>query len=458
MSDVLEDEKAQESQICEVHITETERRCAGTVMPLQDVYVAYQVESVIREPSKTPYIVWRRYRDFEYLHAHLQDTYGCIVIPPLPEKKVQFRWQKLATNTLDPEFVERRRASLEMFLRRVSQHAELSGDRLLGEFLRHEASWRDEHDSGNGLLRRGMQRLYTASMRLRSPSESPFEDVRRRSADRKVHLSNFLQLRARLADATLDFHGQHQVYGQVLSELSRWDGPGGRGDRLQAAGQFMDRLSQAALPFLEEQEEAADCFKEYLAYADSILAVCKHQEILHYELEKKKILYAAKEAQRSEMLSGSSPGLVSRLLHPTPEQGVEALDQQLQVLDADIREATRHNGECAKKAMEEIAAFQEQKASDLQRALEIYVRTNLRLCRESAAIWERVYQCFKEMSHLEDAPAAGDKLPGAADRDVADRGITDGDVASQGVGNQDSPPNKDVTDRSAPATHSTSTQ
>lgn len=172
----------------------------------------------------------------------------------------------------------------------------------------------------------------------------------------------------------------------------------------------------------------------------------------------KKILYAAKEAQRSEMLSGSSPGLVSRLLHPTPEQGVEALDQQLQVLDADIREATRHNGECAKKAMEEIAAFQEQKASDLQRALEIYVRTNLRLCRESAAIWERVYQCFKEMSHLEDAPAAGDKLPGAADRDVADRGITDGDVASQGVGNQDSPPNKDVTDRSAPATHSTSTQ
>lgn len=473
MSDALEDEKAsQENMICEVHITEVERRCAGTVMPLQDVYVAYQVESVIREPSKTPYIVWRRYRDFEYLHAHLQDTYGCIVIPPLPEKKVQFRWQKLATNTLDPEFVERRRASLETFLRRVAQHAELSRDHLLGEFLRHEASWRDEHNSG-GMLRRGMQRLYSASMRLRSPSDTPFEDVRRRSTDLKVHLSNFLQLRARLADATLDFHVQHQVYGQVLSELSQWDGPGGRGDHLQAAGQFMDRLSQAALPFLEEQEEAADCFKEYLAYADAVLAVCKHQEVLNYELEKKKSLYAAKEAQRSEMVSGSSPGLVQRLLHPTPEQGVEALDQQLQALDAEIQEATHHNGECSKKAMEEIAAFQEQKARDLNRALEIFVRTNLRLCRESAAIWERVYQCFKELSHLEDTPAAGDKLPGAANRDVADRDVAsrnvaerdvadrdnaNEDVASQDVGNQDLPLIKDVTDSSTPTTESTATQ
>ncbi|KAH7986054.1 hypothetical protein HPB49_026135 [Dermacentor silvarum] len=135
------------SGICEISITEVERRCTGTVMPLQDVYIAYQVESVIREPSKTPYIVWRRYRDFEYLHSHLQGTYRYVVTPPLPEKKVQFRWQKLPTDTLDPEFVERRRASLETFLRRVAGHPELSADRLFGEFLRHEASWRDDHST-----------------------------------------------------------------------------------------------------------------------------------------------------------------------------------------------------------------------------------------------------------------------------------------------------------------------
>lgn len=406
MSEASEDENSHESGICEINITEVERRCTGTVMPLQDVYIAYQVESVIREPRKTAYIVWRRYRDFEYLHSHLQDTYRYVVIPPLPEKKVQFRWQKLPTDTLDPEFVERRRASLEMFLRRVASHPELSADRLFGEFLRHEASWRDDHNMG-GILHRAdsMLRIFNASLRLKNPDKE-FEEVKRYSTELKTNLTNFLRSRARLVDATLDFHALHQQYGQVLSELSHRDGPGGRGDRLQAAGQFMDRLSQAALPFLEEQEEAADRLKEYLAYADALLAVCRHQEVLQYELERKKCLYASRESQRAEIVASgaSSQGLVSRLLHSssTPEQKTQALEQQLHSLNAEIQAATREKQEFSEKALAEIAKFREQKERDLTHALSIFVSTNIRLCRESIAIWERVCQCFEEMCLLED--------------------------------------------------------
>ncbi|XP_075538929.1 sorting nexin-4-like isoform X4 [Dermacentor variabilis] len=299
---------------------------------------------------------------------------------------VQFRWQKLPTDTLDPEFVERRRASLETFLRRVAGHLELSADRLFGEFLRHEASWRDDHSTG-GFLHRAdsMLRIFNASLRLRNPDKE-FEEVKRYSMELKTNLTNFLKSRARLVDATLDFHTLHQQYGQVLSELSHRDGPGYRGDRLQAAGQFMDRLSQAALPFLEEQEEAADRLKEYLAYADALLAVCKHQEVLQYELERKKSLYASREYQRAEIASSGAPsqGLVSRLLHSssTPEQKTQALEQQLQSLDAEIRAATHEKQEFSEKALAEIAKFQEQKERDLNQALSIFVSTNIRLCRE----------------------------------------------------------------------------
>ncbi|XP_077513284.1 sorting nexin-4-like isoform X2 [Amblyomma americanum] len=407
MSETGQDESAKEDAICEINITEVERRCSGTVMPLQDVHIAYQVESVIREPRKTPYIVWRRYRDFEYLHSHLQDTYRFVIIPPLPEKKVQFRWQKLPTDTLDPEFVERRRASLETFLRRVAAHRELSADTLLGLFLRHEASWRDDHSQGGGLLHRAdsLLRSLSASLRLRSP-DGDFEEVKRYSTELKTNLTNFLRSRARLMDATLDFHVVHQQYGQVLSELSHREGPGGRGDHLQAAGQFMDRLAQAPLPFLEEQEEAADRLKEYLGYANALLAVCRHQELLQYELERKKSLYAARESQRSEMslVVGSQQGLVSRLLHPssTPEQKVQALEQQLVNLDIEIRAAAQSKQEFAEKALAEIAKFREQKEQDLTQALTILVSTNIRLCRESIAIWKRVCQCFEEMCRLED--------------------------------------------------------
>ncbi|XP_075725240.1 sorting nexin-4-like isoform X3 [Rhipicephalus microplus] len=488
MSETAEHENSLQSGICEVSITEVERRCTGTVMPLKDVYIAYQVESVIQEPRKTLYIVWRRYRDFEYLHSHLQGRYHYVVIPPLPEKKVQFRWQNLPTDTLDPEFVERRRAGLEMFLRRVARHPELSASQLFGEFLRREASWRDNHDR-DGILHRADSKLhiFNASLRLRNPDKE-FEELKRYCTELKANLTNFLRSRAvalcstghiavagdpaslqvittpapdqcamdatkllppdinesilrrqwrtdtvtstevphldcintgrndgsfsglgctrkdrmlipllfiiqHLADATLDFHASHQQYGQVLSEMSLRDGPGVRGDRLQAAGQFMDRISQAALPFLEEQEEAADCLKEYLAYANALMEVCSHQEVLQYKLEQKKSLYASRKSQQAE-IAISGQGFVSRLLHlsSTPGQKTEALEQQLHSLDAEIQAMAREKQEFSEKALAEVAKFREQKERDFTKALTIFANTNIRLCREHCLFYKNYVQ------------------------------------------------------------------
>ncbi|KAH6939359.1 hypothetical protein HPB50_017719 [Hyalomma asiaticum] len=352
-----------------------------------------------------------------------------------------------------------------MFLRRVASHPELSADRLFGEFLRHEASWRDDHNMG-GILHRAdsMLRIFNASLRLKNPDKE-FEEVKRYSTELKTNLTNFLRSRARLVDATLDFHALHQQYGQVLSELSHRDGPGGRGDRLQAAGQFMDRLSQAALPFLEEQEEAADRLKEYLAYADALFDVATSPDLTDSQIvaavvpraveddkndsddiesdpdpspsltavadagavmrafarkkglmvrlacslsEFEEAVVAARLLRRqltlTDFCGASSQGLVSRLLHSssTPEQKTQALEQQLHSLNAEIQAATREKQEFSEKALAEIAKFREQKERDLTHALSIFVSTNIRLCRESIAIWERVCQCFEEMCLLED--------------------------------------------------------
>ena len=44
----------------------------------------------------------------------LQVSYPCIVVPPLPEKRVSHGWQKLPTDRFDPDFIERRRVGLEV--------------------------------------------------------------------------------------------------------------------------------------------------------------------------------------------------------------------------------------------------------------------------------------------------------------------------------------------------------
>jgi len=58
--------------------------------------------------------LWRRYSEFELLRTYLEVTYPYIVLPPLPEKKVLYGWQKVASDTFDPDFVDRRRAGLEV--------------------------------------------------------------------------------------------------------------------------------------------------------------------------------------------------------------------------------------------------------------------------------------------------------------------------------------------------------
>jgi len=58
--------------------------------------------------------VWRRYTEFEMLRDCLESRYPYVVLAPLPEKRVHFAWQKVTTDTVDPDFVDRRRAGLEV--------------------------------------------------------------------------------------------------------------------------------------------------------------------------------------------------------------------------------------------------------------------------------------------------------------------------------------------------------
>lgn len=97
--------------------------------------------------------VWRRYTEFEQLREYLELTYPYIVLPPLPEKRVLYGWQKVSSDTFDPDFVDRRRAGLENFLLRVASHNTLSHDKHFIEFLQQEESWKDSiRSNGKKLL------------------------------------------------------------------------------------------------------------------------------------------------------------------------------------------------------------------------------------------------------------------------------------------------------------------
>lgn len=87
--------------------------------------------------------VWRRYTEFEQLRSYLETTYPYIILPPLPEKRVMYGWQKVSSDTFDPDFVDRRRAGLENFLLRVASHDTLCHDKHFVEFLQQDHCWKE---------------------------------------------------------------------------------------------------------------------------------------------------------------------------------------------------------------------------------------------------------------------------------------------------------------------------
>jgi sorting nexin-1/2 len=82
--------------------------------------------------TKKHYEVWRRFSDFLGLHEKLHSKHlpNGVIVPPPPEKSVVGMTKAKMSKTVDDdhgtsEFLERRRSSLQRFIRRVALHSTL---------------------------------------------------------------------------------------------------------------------------------------------------------------------------------------------------------------------------------------------------------------------------------------------------------------------------------------------
>ena len=80
----------------------------------------------------------RRYSDFEWLQDQLRATYKGYIIPPLPEKSIAGTGEVQSSFTLSKiqeNFIDKRRLSLQRFLRRCVAHTTLAESSDLMNFL-----------------------------------------------------------------------------------------------------------------------------------------------------------------------------------------------------------------------------------------------------------------------------------------------------------------------------------
>ena len=91
-------------------------------------------ESHFGSPESPATTVWRRFSDFELLRQYFAYIIPSALLPPLPEKTMNFKIAKLGGDRFDPVFLEKRRAAFQCFMRRLLKHPRITSSKALYEF------------------------------------------------------------------------------------------------------------------------------------------------------------------------------------------------------------------------------------------------------------------------------------------------------------------------------------
>ncbi|KAM8883965.1 sorting nexin-4-like [Synchiropus splendidus] len=393
----------------EICVAEAEKRSGKNSVNMQETYTVYLVETRPIDPltegrHSAPDSLWRRYSEFELLRNYLLVTYPYIVVPPLPEKRAEFVWHKLAADNMDPDFVERRRVGLENFLLRIASHPVLSNDKILHHFLTEEHGWKEVvYETGFQAKADSRIRALSATFRVRSPDKR-FTEMKHYSDELQSHTSQLLRARARVADRLYGVYKIHGNYGRVFSEWSAVERE--MGDGLQSAGHHMDGYAASIDDILEDEEHYADQMKEYLFYAEALRAVCRKHELTQFELEMASQDLLSKKQQREELATGivrtfSFKGMTNKLFgQETPEQRearLKLLEEMIAEGEEMVKEKTMEREEHVEKAWVDMQRFKEQTNKDLREALINYAAMQINMCKKGIQVWSNAKECFLKM-------------------------------------------------------------
>ncbi|XP_066138217.1 sorting nexin-4-like [Euwallacea fornicatus] len=387
----------------EISVSESEKRNNGT-LNLREYYTVYLIETRLINPAFEKKIekhstVWRRYTEFEQLHSYLEITYPYIVLPPLPEKRVMFSWQKISNDTFDPNFIDRRRAGLENFLLRVASHSVLGWDKHYLEFLQDEEGWRESYKA-NGYFQLVESKLRSLSAAIRLTKSYPQFDIMKDHSDElQAILSNLLKVRCKVAEKKFAVHKLHSNYGRVFSEWSASEKE--MGDSLQKIGHYLDSLASCIDASLEDEELLADQLKEYLFFAQSLQTICKNRELLQLKLEDAEENVANKNVERTKAQQGKS-GLMSRLFGAVDtdevrEMKVGEIDQQIQEGVVAVTTCRQGLETFTIKALADIERFQKQRTVDLRETVTSYAFLQLKTAKKGLQTWTQIRDCLQNI-------------------------------------------------------------
>ncbi|KAH7622008.1 hypothetical protein Ndes2526B_g02833 [Nannochloris sp. 'desiccata'] len=389
-------------------------------------YVSYKVVSTVDFDGyrADQHEVIRRFRDFTWLKNRLRSQYRGAILPALPEKNVVEKYK------MGGDFIEQRRAALEIFLRRVAAHPLLYASPDLRLFLQSDEtefaieSSRMSAEAGDaapaatsGAASAARKTLNGAARLFKSISQSAagLTHVGGSGSSTSAHKNTYPReeeesveyLKARAYFSELENHlalvhkqaerlvRHHGALAGALSEFSGAMAALGRHQEEEVGRQagtpvvrsfaaLSDRAAAVAEVSKRSSEELAASFEAPMKeFMRSVRAAKKSMSDRSDALAARQAARADVDAKRARLTRlRATPGLAE-------ERVVEA-ERDLQTAMAKANDATQAYSDIVQRMDSDITRFQQERVEEMGHVLALFSQVEAKAAADAAKLWRTI--------------------------------------------------------------------
>ncbi|KAF9347925.1 intercellular trafficking and secretion [Mortierella sp. AD094] len=398
----------------EISVTDAHREKEGAT----DSYISYQIntKTSLKTFSGTSVSVRRRFQDFAWLHNVLNRDFPAAVLPPLPDKH---RLRYVRGDRFNPEFVEKRRASLERFLRKIAVHPVLQRAECLRVFL-------DSRDWNSDLAQQNKKRqdegrldtigdaLLNAFAKIKKPDEK-FVVMRDEVDKLEENLQGLERLEQRILKRQEELEIDYREFGGAVAGLGNLET-----GITEPLHRFAHTVASYATILNElstrEDAEFLSELHECLAYCNSVKSVLKLRDQKQLDFEELSDYLQQQVAERQRLVSngrlGGSASIGGFFQQKMDE--IKGVDQERAKQDKlkrveekikDLQDAVEKSSDdsdlFSNETAKEYEIFQLQKTKDMRQCLLDYTAGRVEFFEKGKDLWDQIIPVL-EAIHVDD--------------------------------------------------------
>ncbi|KAF9431529.1 intercellular trafficking and secretion [Entomortierella beljakovae] len=387
----------------ELSVTDAHREKEGAT----DSFISYQVntKTTMKGFSAPTISVRRRFQDFAWLHSVISKDYPAAVIPPLPDKH---RLRYVRGDRFNPEFIEKRRASLDRFLKKIAAHPALQRSESLRVFL-DSKDWtsdlaiQNKKRQDEGRLETIGDALINAFSKIKKPDDK-FVAMKDEVDKLEENLQGLEKLEQRILRRQEELEVDYREFGGAVAGL---------GNLETGITEPLHRFAHTVAGYAKvlndlstrEDAEFLSQLHECLAYCTSVKNVLKLRDQKQLDFEELSDYLQQQVAERQRLMSngrfGGSASIGGFFQQKMDEiKGVDQerakqdkikkVEDRIKYLEEEVEKSNDESVLFSNETAKEFEIFQLQKTKDMRQCLLDYTAGRVEFFEKGKDLWDQI--------------------------------------------------------------------